>query len=399
MKIYMDNAATSKVHEDVLKEMEPYFTEKYGNASSLHSLGQEAAEALEDARDKAARLINAESREIIFTSGGTESNNTALKQIMWNSGKKHLIISKIEHPCILRTAEYLGEHGFKISYIDVDKEGLVNPKDVQKAITKDTALVSIMHANNEIGTIQPIKEISKICKEKKVLFHCDAVQTIGKIKVDVKELNVDLLSASSHKLHGPKGVGFLYVRKGVALQPLIHGGGQEFKKRSGTENISGIVGFGKACEIAMENMEKDSETIMKLRDKLIQGVLKIPDSYLNGHREKRLPNNVHLRFDFIEGEALLIKLDMEGIMGSTGSACSTKSLQPSHVLMALGLKAVQAHGSLRLTLSKYNNESDVSHVLEKLPKIVEDLRSLSPLNAENVNSFPEEDHEEDLHVQ
>jgi len=398
MKIYFDNAATTKIDADVLKEMTPYFDEKYGNPSSLHSIGQDAAESLSIARDTVAKLINADPKEIIFTSGGTESNNTAIKQIMWNSKKKHLITSKIEHPSVLRTVEYLSDHGFEVTYIDVDEHGLINPDDVKNAITEDTALVSIMHANNEIGTIQPIKEIGEICKEKKVIFHCDAVQTVGKIPVDVKDLNVDLMSASSHKLHGPKGSGFLFVRKGLQLVPLIHGGPQENKKRAGTENIPGIMGFAKAMEIAVQSLEKNMSQRTELRDEIIKGALTIPNCYLNGDQEKRLPNNVHLRFDYIEGEALLIKLDMEGIMGSTGSACSTKSLQPSHVLMALGLKAVQAHGSLRLTLSKYNTKEDVKYLLEKLPKIVKELRELSPLNADNIDSFPddEEDHHHDL---
>jgi len=398
-EVYMDNSATTKVAKRVFEEMLPYFKEKYGNAGSLHSKGQEAAEAVSIARDKIAKLINADPKEIIFTSGGTESDNTAIKQIMWNNKGKHFITTKFEHPAVLDVGEYLEKNGFSVTYIDVDEKGLVNPKDIEEAITSETVLVSVMHANNEIGTIQPIEEIGKICRENKIYFHTDAVQTVGKIPIDVKELNVDLLYASSHKLHGPKGIGFLYVRKGVQLIPLMHGGGHEFKKRSGTENVPGIIGFSKACAIAIEEMEENSEKMKALREKLIEGILeKIPKSYVNGDREKRLPNNVHVRFDFIEGEALLIKLDMRGVMGSTGSACSTKSLSPSHVLMSLGLKPVQAHGSLRLTLSKYNTEEEVDYAIEEIAKVVCELRQISPLHEGNIDSFDEteDDHHHDI---
>ena len=399
-KIYMDNAATSAVDKDVFEEMKPYFSEKYGNASSLHSFGQEAAEALSIARERVAKLINADTKEIIFTSGGSESDNMAIKEIMFLNREKgnHMITSKIEHPAVLRTAEFLEKRGFDVTYLDVDENGLVNPKDVEKSITDKTILVSIMHANNEIGTIEPIEDIDKICKKKKVLFHTDAVQTVGKIPIDVKKIDVDLLSASSHKLHGPKGIGFLYVRRGINIGSLIHGGSHEFGKRAGTENIAGIVGFGKACEIAAKDMDENNKRLIKLRDMLIKGVLeKIAKSYVNGDKKKRLPNNAHFRFDFVEGEALLLRLDMEGICGSTGSACSTKSLKPSHVLTAIGLKAVQAHGSLRLTLSKFNTEEEVDYVLKKLPQIICDLRKISPLNEGNVDSFPDEVQEEHEH--
>ena len=397
-RIYMDNAATSAVDNEVFKEMIPYFSEKYGNASSLHSFGQEAHEALDIARERAAKLINSDINEIVFTSGGSESDNMAIKEIMFLNRDKgnHFITSKIEHPAIIRTAEFLEKMGFEVSYIDVDDKGFVNPKDVEAVITDKTVLVSIMHANNEIGTIEPIEKIGDICKKKKVLFHTDAVQTVGKIPIDVKKINVDLLSASSHKLHGPKGVGFLYVRKGINIGSLIHGGSHEFGKRAGTENITGIVGFGKACEIALNEMDKNIEYVSELRDKLIKGILKsIPKSYINGDKEKRLSNNAHFRFDFIEGEAMLLRLDMEGIAGSTGSACSTKSLKPSHVLTSIGLKAVQAHGSLRLTLSKYNTKEEIDYVMGKLPQIICSLRKISPLNEENVDSFP--DNEENNH--
>jgi cysteine desulfurase len=398
-RIYLDNAATTKVDDDVLREMMPYFSDKYGNASSLHSFGQEAHEALEIARDKVAKLINADPREIIFTSGGSESDNMAIKEVMFSSRDKgnHIITSKIEHPAVLRTVEFLEKMGFKATYLDVDNKGFINLEQLKKEITDKTVLVSIMHSNNEIGTIQPIEEIGKICKEKNVFFHTDAVQSVGKIPIDVKKINVDLLSASGHKLHGPKGVGFLYLKRGINIQPLIHGGSHEFGKRAGTENITGIVGLGKACEIALRDMKKNNEQLIKLREKLIDGILKkIPKAYINGDRKKRLPNNAHVRFDFIEGEALLLRLDMEGICGSTGSACSTKSLKPSHVLTAIGLKPVQAHGSLRLTLSKYNSEQEIDYVLDKLPKIICGLRKISPLNEGNINDdFPsEEEHGE-----
>lgn len=394
MKVYMDNAATTAVDEEVREEMKPFFSEAYGNSSSLHSFGQEAHEALDKAREQVAELINADTSEIIFTSGGSESDNMAIKGILAANKVKgnHIITSKIEHPAVLRTIEFMEKEGYNVTYVGVDEKGKVDPKEVEQAITDKTILVSIMHANNEIGTIEPIEEIGKICREKKVLFHTDAVQTVGKIHINVNDMNIDLLSGSSHKLHGPKGVGFLYIRRGVKVQPLIHGGWHESGKRSGTENIAGIVGLGKACEIAKKDMEADQETMKTLRDRLIDEVLgKIPKSYLNGDKKKRLPNNVHLRFDFIEGEALLLRLDMEGIAASTGSACSTKSLKPSHVLTALGLKPVQAHGSLRLSLSKYNTKEQVDHVLEKLPEIVEDLRKMSPLNESNINDdFPDE---------
>lgn len=381
-KVYFDHAATTATDKEVVKAMLPYFSEKFGNASSLHQFGQEAKEALEASRETIAELINAEPREIIFTSGGTESDNMAVKEIAFINKDKgnHIITTKIEHHAIENSCKFLEKHGFKVTYINVNKEGLVDPEDVEKAITKDTILVSVMHANNEIGTIQPIEEIGKICREKKVIFHTDAVQTVGKIPIDVKKMNVDLLSASSHKIYGPKGVGFLYIRQGVKIQPMIHGGNHEFCLRSGTENVAGIVGFAKACELAGKEMDKRIEHENKLRDKLIKGVLeKIPESWLNGHPKKRLHGNAHFSFKYIEGESLLLHLDDKGIAASTGSACSTKELKPSHALLAIGLSHVDAHGSLRLSLGKDNTEEEVDYLIKVLPEIVENLRKVSPL--------------------
>jgi cysteine desulfurase len=380
-KIYLDYAATTPVDPRVLEAMKPYFLSKFGNASSLYKFGQEAKRALEDSRKKIAKLINADPSEIIFTSGGTESDNMAIEEIIYpnrNKGK-HVITSKIEHPAIMDTCKFIESDGFDVTYLNVDKTGIVNPNDVRKAITDKTTLVTIMHANNEIGTIEPIEKIGKICREKDVVFHTDAVQTFGKIPIDVKKMNIDLLAGSAHKIYGPKGVGFLYVRKGIGITPLIHGGGQEFGKRSGTENIAGIVGFATAAEIAKKEMKKESARETKLRDYLIRNVLKIENSHLNGHPVKRLPNNANFWFDFIEGESLITHLDFYGIAGSTGSACSSKSLEPSHVLLAIGLKHEQAHGSLRLTLGKYTIKSDIDYTLTVLPKVVKRLREISPL--------------------
>jgi len=375
----MDHAATTPVAQEVLEAMKPYFTEKYGNASSIHDFGQEAKDALEDSRIKVAKLIGANPDEIIFTSGGTESDNMAIKGTVWASrDKNHIITSRIEHHAVLHTCEFLEKQGFKVTYLPVDKYGLVKPAQVEKAIKKNTAMVSVMHANNEIGTIEPVAEIGKICRDAGVLFHTDAVQSFGKIPIDVKKMNIDLLSASAHKLYGPKGVGCLYVRKEVNIKPLIHGGEHEFGMRSGTENIAGIVGFAKACEIANKNMARWTEHETKLRDKLIEGCLKIPGSRLNGHPEKRLPNNANFCFSDIEGESMVIHLSMKGIAASTGSACSSKSLKPSHVLTAIGLSPKNAHGSLRLTLGKDNTEHDIDYLLNVLPHIVKNLRRISP---------------------
>ena len=391
-KIYMDYAATSPMDKRVFAAMKPYFSKKLGNASSLHSFGQEAKKAMDSSRDMIAKFLGAEAKEIIFTSGGTESNNFAFKGIAFASKKKHIVTTKIEHSCIMNLCKWLETQGFDVTYLPVDSHGLVDPENVRKAIRKDTALVSVMAANNEIGTIEPINEIGKICRERGVLFHTDAVQAFGSIKIDIK--NVDLLTASAHKLYGPKGVGLLYVRRGVKLTPLIHGGGQEFGLRGSTENVPGIVGFAKAVEIAKKEMIKEARRLSAMRNKLIKNTLKIENSCLNGHPKKRLPNNAHFAFKFIEGEALIMMLDEKGVSASTGSACSSKSLEPSHVLLAIGLKHEEAHGSLRLTLGRHSKNSDVKYVSKILPSIVKDLRKMSPFK-ENYDFFPTKGFEED----
>ena len=376
--MYLDHAATTPVAEEVMEAMKAHFNSGYGNASSLHGLGQGAKKVLEESRQKIAELINAEPSEIIFTSGGTEADNAALKGIANKDKGNHIITTKIEHDAILKTCDYLEKQGFEITKLDVDENGLVNPEDVRTAITDKTILVSVMHANNEIGTIQPIEEIGRICRENGILFHTDAVQSMGKIPIDVKKMNIDLLSASAHKIYGPKGVGCLYVRKSVRLEPLIHGGGHENGIRSGTENVAGIAGFAKSCELAKRDMSAEAERQTKLRDKLIEGIMKIPGTVLNGHPEKRLPNNVNVSFKHIEGEGLVLRLDDKGIAASTGSACSSHTLEPSHVLLAICLEHGDAHGSLRLTLGKQNTEKDIDYVLEVLPEVVDGLRAISP---------------------
>lgn len=380
--IYMDHSATSPVDREVFEAMKPYFVDYFGNASTLYSLGRDARKAMESARAQVASLIGGKPEEIIFTSGGTESDNIAIKGTAYRLKDKgnHIITSAIEHPAVEETCKYLEKNGFEVTYLPVYEEGIVRVSDLKDAITDKTILITIMHANNEIGTIQPVAEIGKIARERKIYFHTDAVQTVGKIPVNVEELNVDILSLSAHKLYGPKGIGALYIRKGVRLEPIIHGGGHEKGIRPGTENISGIVGLGKACEIAARDLEKNSKSLTNLRDKLIDEVLNsVEKSYLNGHRTKRLPNNVNFRFTGIEGESLVLHLDSKGIAASTGSACSSKKLEPSHVLMAIGLEEVDAHGSLRLTLGKENTEEDVDHAIESIKEVVETLRSLSPL--------------------
>ncbi|MDI6916336.1 MAG: cysteine desulfurase NifS [Thermoplasmatales archaeon] len=385
-KIYMDCASTTPVDKDVVKEMLPFSTEKYGNPSSLHSFGREAHDAMEKARENIAKLINADKDEIVFTSGGTESDNLAIKGIAYKMKEEitdykgpHIITSSIEHPAVMETCKYLGLQGFKVKYLPVDKYGVVNLDNLKKSISRGTFLITVMHANNEIGTIQNIEEIGKIAKEHNIVFHSDAVQSVGKIPVDVKKTKIDLLSISSHKIYGPKGVGALYIRKGVKLEPMIHGGGHEKGIRSGTENIPNIVGFGKACELAKKRLNEDAEHLTILRDKLIKNVLNIEESYLNGHPTLRLPNNAHLRFTAVEGESLILSLDEKGIAASTGSACSSKKLLPSHVLLAIGLNEIEAHGSLRITLGRGNTENEVKYVIDVLPGIIRNLREMSPL--------------------
>jgi len=385
-KIYLDYAATTPVDPRVVKAMLPYFSKKFGNTMSLHSFGQEAKESLEESREIVANLIKAKPEEIIFTSSATESNNLALKGIalarrsLGEGGfAGHIIISSIEHPCIMESAKFLESQGFGITRLKVDKYGLVNPEDVEKAIKKETILVSVMHANNEIGTIEPIEEIGKICREKGVYFHTDAAQSFGKIPIDVNKMNVDLLSASSHKLYGPKGAACLFVREGVKITPILHGGGHEGGLRSSTVNVPAIVGFAEAARICQREMKKEAEKLTKLRDKLINGVLgKIDGSHLNGHPKKRLPNNANFWFEFVEGESMVIQLDLLGIAASTGSACSSVKLEPSHVLLAIGLRHEQAHGSLRLSLGRWTKESDIDYVLEVLPEVIKKLRKISP---------------------
>lgn len=380
--IYLDNSATTPLNEEVLKEMEPYFCEYFGNPSTLYSLGQKSKEALEKARKRVANAINAKPEEIIFTSGGSESDNLAIKGIAFkNQDKgKHIITSEIEHPAVKETLVFLESIGFEVTYLPVYGDGIIKIEDLKKAIRDDTILITVMHANNEIGTIQPIAEIGKIAKEKGIIFHTDAVQTFGKIPVDVEELCVDLLSISSHKIYGPKGVGALYIRKNTRLVPQIHGGGQERGLRSGTENIPGIVGFGKAAEMAGENQKKDYDYLIQIRDGIIDKVLEeIPASYLNGDKEKRLPNIINFRFSAIEGESLILLLDAKGINSSTGSACSSKNLKASPILKALGLEDVDVHGSLRLSLGLENSIEDVDVVVEAIRESVETLRKMSPL--------------------
>ena len=379
-KIYLDYAASTPVDPRVIKAMLPYFTEKFGNPSSLHGFAQETKEALEQSREKIAGTIGAKPREIIFTSSATESNNMAIKgaTLAKQQEGKHILISSIEHSCVLDSAEWLKKQGFEVEKIPVDKDGMINPEVVQKLIRKDTILVSVMHANNEIGTIEPISKIGKICREKGVLFHTDSAQTFGKIPINVKKMNIDLLTASSQKMYGPKGVALLFIKEGIRIEPILHGGGHEFGLRAGTENIPAIVGFAKATELCQKEMKKESERQIKLRDELIKEVLKIPDTFLNGHSKNRLPNNAHFRFSFIEGEAIVMMLDSYGIAASTASACSSPKLEPSHVLLSCGLKPGEAHGSLRISLGRWTKEKDVKYLLKILPKIIEDLRKISP---------------------
>lgn len=377
-RIYMDHAATTPVDPRVVEAMAPYFSEKYGNPSSLYSAAREAKMAMEEARAEIAALINAGPEEIIVTSGGTESNNLALKGTAFAKKKGHIVTSAIEHHAILHPLKWLEERGFKVTYLPVSEDGILDAESVADAIRKDTILISIMHANNEIGTIQPIGEIGNIAAERGIYFHTDAVQSVGKIPVDVEKMKIGMLSISSHKLYGPKGVGALYLRKGVKIDPLLHGGGHERKRRSGTENVSGIVGLGKACKISKKEMGKEGKRLTQLRDRLIKNVLKIENSWLNGHPKKRLPGNANFGFKFIEGESIILELDFNGIMANTGSACSTSSLKPSHVLTAIGLRPEYTHGSLRATLGRQNTKEEVDYVIETLSKVVSRLREMSP---------------------
>ena len=380
--IYLDNAATTPTDPEVLKEMLPYFCEKYGNASSVYGLGQESKQAVTKARKQIADALNADEGEIYFTAGGSESDNWAIKaaaEALQSKGK-HIITSSIEHHAVLNTCEYLEKRGFEVTYLKVDSDGLIDIGELEAAIRPDTILISIMFANNEIGTIEPVKEISETAKKHGILFHTDAVQAFTHVPIDVKELGIDMLSASGHKFNGPKGVGFLYIRKGVRIKSFVHGGQQEKGKRAGTENVPGIVGIGKAAELAMSTLKERAEKEIKLRDHLIDRILgEIPYTRLNGHREKRLPNNTSFCFRFIEGESLLMWLDMAGICGSSGSACTSGSLDPSHVLLAIGLPHEIAHGSLRLTLSEKNTLEEMDYVVDCIKETVDKLRKMSPL--------------------
>lgn len=386
--VYMDYAATTYTKPEVLEEMLPYFTEFYGNPSSIYSISRETKKAIDKARSRVAKAINADSTEIYFTGGGSEADNWAIKGIALANKNKgnHIITTKIEHHAVLHTCEYLEKQGFEVTYLDVDENGAIRLEDLKNAIKPTTVLVTIMTANNEIGTIQPIKEIGEICKERKVFFHTDAVQAIGHIDMDVKDMNIDALSLSGHKIYGPKGVGVLYLRKGIRIHNLVHGGAQERNRRAGTENVAGIVGLGKAIELAMESLKEEKERLTYLRDKLIKGLLAIPYSKLNGPRgDKRLPGNVNISFEFIEGESVLLMLDAKGICASSGSACTSGSLDPSHVLLAIGLPHEVAHGSLRLSMGAKTTEEEVDYVIETVPAIVQRLRDMSPLYDSFIN--------------
>lgn len=381
-KVYLDYAATTPTDPQIIEAMEPYYFEKFGNASSLHAYGQEAKKALEDSRQTLADFIGAKPEEIVFTSGGTESDNFALLGAAYALEKKgnHIITSAIEHHAITEPAKFLEKKGFKVTYLGVDKDGLVSCEDLKKAITDKTILISVMHANNEIGTLQPIEQLGKIAKEKGIYFHTDAVQTVGHIPIKVDQLNVDLLSLSAHKFYGPKGVGALYIRKGTRLETFLRGGDQERGRRASTHNTTGIVGLAKAIELCQKTMESEIKFQSALRDRLIKEIpLNVPEVRLNGHPQQRLPNNVNFSIKYIEGESMLLSLDMLGIACSTGSACTSSSLEPSHVLLAIGLDHATAHGSLRITLGRFTRESDIDYLLEKLPLVVQKLRAMSPL--------------------
>lgn len=383
--IYMDNSATSPINPEVLDAMLPYLKEEYGNASTLYTLGIHAKRAINNARIQVAKLINAQDDEITFTSGGTESDNmaiksTALAQLKTDNPKKHIITTQIEHPAVLNTCKYLEEFGFDITYLPVNEEGLISLDELENAIRDDTILISVMHSNNEIGTIQPVKQIGEIAHKHGIVFHCDAVQSVGKVPVDVEAQNIDILSLSGHKINGPKGIGAIYIKKGVKLDPYIHGGGQENSKRSGTENVAAIVGLGKAAQIAQENLDDAIKHNQEIRDAIIEKTTaRIKDTYVNGSLDERLPNNVHLRFSGVEGESLILKLAQKGIYAATGSACSTHNLQGSHVLAALGITPALSHGSLRLSIGPENSIDDVDYIVDAIDETVGYLRSISPL--------------------
>ena len=380
--IYLDNAASTVIHNEVFQEMIPFLKEQYGNPSSIHHSGRMASRAIQKARKQIANLISANPEEILFTSGGTESNNIALFGITHTNKGKHIITSSIEHDAVLEPCKKLEKEGFDVTYLPVTRDGLINPEDVKKSITKNTCLVSIMFANNEVGTVQPIGEIAKLCSEKRILFHTDAIQAIGKLEINVKELRLDMLSISSHKINGPKGVGALYIKSGTKIEPYIFGGGQENGLRSGTENVASVVGFGKACELAKENLEKNILHFKNLRDVLVSKVMKeIPYVSINGHPEKRIPNNAHFTFLGVNGEDLIIKLDEEGIAASTGSACSVRTQKESHVLRAMGFLHEQIAGSLRLTVGSMNTISEIENTITVLKRVVKELRSVSPLKS------------------
>jgi cysteine desulfurase len=380
--IYFDNAATTPVRKEVFKAMKPYFSKSYGNPSSLHAKGLEARDAVEESRKTIAGILNCSTDELIFTSGGTESINLAIKGIAFARKKGHIITQKTEHDAVLETCKWLEKRGFDVTYLNVDEFGLVKPEHVEKHIRKDTILVSIMYANNEIGTIQPIKEIAEVCRKHKVLFHTDACQAAGYLDIDVQNLGIDMMTINGSKIYGPKGIGLLFVKKGIEIEPLLHGGGQESGLRSGTENVPAIVGFAKALELAQKEKVTEVQRLTALQDRLVSGLQRISDSKLNGHPQKRLPNNVNISIYGIEGEAVLLMLNEKGICASTGSACSTKSLEPSHVLLALGMSHEMAHGSLRFSLGKHTKEKDISRLMKVLPGIVRKLRDMSPIKAE-----------------
>jgi cysteine desulfurase NifS len=379
-RIYMDYAATTPVDPRVVEVMSQYFTEKFGNPLSLHQFGQEASEVLEKSRTVVADLMGARSDEIIFTGSASESNNLALKGIALANRKrgKHIITSKIEHPCVIESSKWLEKQGFEVTRLPVDKYGIIDPNQLEQAIRKDTILVSVIHANNEIGTMEPIASMGEICDEKGVYFHTDAAQSFGKIEIDVNKMHIDLLTASSHKMYGPKGAACLYKRKGVKIDPILHGGGHEFGLRSSTHNIPAIVGFAEAAKLCKKEMKGEAERLTSLRDRLIKGMLEIEGSKLNGHPTKRLPNNANFSFAGVEGESMVMLLDSYGIAASTGSACSSAKLEPSHVLLAIGLKPQEAHGSLRLTLGRWTKPEDVDYVVEIVLQVVERLRKISP---------------------